>query len=97
MRRDGGQLTGTEVLNVQAIAAGTYFVENETPSGTINGVNTVFTLANTPNPTTSLELTTNGALQKAGGVDFTLSGNQITYVNAPPLGSIHLANYRRAL
>lgn len=90
----GDELTPSEELVIQAIAAGTYFVENEVPSGTVNGVNTVFTLAGTPNPATSLELKVNGAYQKAGGEDFTLAGNQITFATAPDESSLLLAAYR---
>lgn len=88
------ELTASEELVVQAIAAGTYFVENETPTGAINDVNVTFTLAGNPNPDASLELYKNGVLQKAGGVDFTLSGSTITFVLAPETGSILLASYR---
>jgi hypothetical protein len=70
-------------------------IENETPSGTINGSNTVFTLANTPSPASSLKLYRNGQRQKAGGVDFTLSSNQITFVITPKVGNILLADYRK--
>lgn len=96
-RRDANQLTASEVLNVQAINGGTYFVENEVPSGAIDDSNTNFTLANTPSPAASLELVLNGVQQKAGGFDFTLSGAAISFVVAPPSGSVLLASYRRAV
>lgn len=90
----GDELTANEESVVQAIAAGTYFVENEVPSGTIDGSNVTFTLAGNPNPDASLELKMNGQYLKAGGEDFTLSGTSITMVNAPPTGSLLLASYR---
>lgn len=100
-----GGLTATEQLTVQNIANGTYFVENEVPSGTVNGVddgqgnisgNTVFTTANTVNPTSSIQVYLNGSRVKGGGVDYTFSStNTITFVTAPLTGSILLVNYRR--
>lgn len=86
-------LTPGEELVIQAITDGTYFVENETPSGTINGSNTVFTLAGTPNPAASLELKT-GIYLANSGVDYTLSGNTITFVTAPDPGTVMRASYR---
>jgi len=59
----------------------------ETPSGTINGSNKVFTITNS----NLLALFLNGAFQTAGGVDYTQTGTTITYVNAPPTGSGHKA------
>lgn len=92
----GDELTPTEELTVQAIAGGTYFVENEVPSGTVNGTNKIFTLAGTPNPASSLELSLNGSQQKAGGADFTLATATVTFVIAPESGSTLLASYRIA-
>ena len=56
----------------------TDFVENETPTGAINGVNTTFTLASTPatvhSAVSSLDLFLNGVLLTPGaGNDYTLS------------------------
>lgn len=70
------------------------YIDSETPSGTINGSNTVFTLANTPSPVASLHLYLNGLRQRAGGQDYTLSGLTITFVTAPSTGDILLADYR---
>lgn len=72
------------------------FVTNEAPTGTINGSNTVFTLANTPDPASSVAVYVNGARMKGGGEDYTLSGSTITFVTAPPTGSIILVDYRYA-
>lgn len=52
------------------------------PSGTKNGVNTVFTLPGTPT-TNSLQLYLNGQFLTDGGEDYTLSGTTITMVNPP--------------
>lgn len=91
---DGNELTSGEELVVQAIAAGTYFVENEVPTGTVNGSNAAFTLAGTPNPAASLEVYVNGVHMKSGGEDFSLSGSTITFTVAPATGSLLLASYR---
>lgn len=74
---------------------GAQFVDPETPSGTINGTNAVFTLSRTPNPAGSLLLYRNGLLQKAA-VDFNLSGATVTFVAAaiPQVDDILTAVYR---
>lgn len=74
-------------------AAPTGQVYGETPSGTMDGVNTIFTLAHTPDPAASLRLYLNGARQQAGGGDYTLVGATITFVNAPLGGGVLLADY----
>lgn len=68
----------------------------EVPSGTLNGVNAVFTLLSIPNPAASLELFRNGILQKASGVDYTLSGLTVTFVAGaiPQAGDLLLATYQ---
>ena len=74
------------------------FVDAETPSGAINGTNTLFTLVNTPNPAASLSLFLNGLLQDQNA-DYTLSGNMITFASGgvPQTGDVLLANYRLAV
>jgi len=69
------------------------FVDLETPSGTINGSNDTFALANTP-VSGSVHLYLNGVLQEATG-DYSLSGSTITFVTAPESGSKLRASYRR--
>lgn len=88
-----GGLTTNESSVLSAITDGTYFIYNETPSGSINDSNATFTLAGTPNPVGSLELRLNGQVLKAGGADFTLSGSTITMVNAPFTGDVLTASY----
>ena len=62
-----------------------YFV----PTGTVNGVNTVFTLPGTPG---LLLLFKNGLLQNPGvGNDYTITGGTITFTYAPATGSTLLA------
>jgi hypothetical protein len=75
------------------------FADEETPGGTIDGSNTAFTLANAPSPAASLILVRasgagGGAVLTAGGVDFTLSGANITMANPPAVGDTLLAWYR---
>ena len=54
-------------------------IVRETPTGAINGSNTVFTLANVPIPGTEM-VYYNGLLQDSGaGNDYTISGNVITF------------------
>ena len=65
----------------------------ETPAGTIDGVNTAFTLSNAPS-SGSLAAYLNGMRQQAGGVDYTLSGAVVTFVTAPGSGSVLIADYR---
>jgi hypothetical protein len=67
------------------------FVANETPSGTINGTNAAFTLANTPQ---WLQLVLNGVMLEAGsGNDYTLSGTALTMLLIPQLGDKLRAYY----
>lgn len=66
-------------------------VTRETPSGTINGSNVTFTLANTPvSGTESLYL--NGLLQDATN-DYTISSGTITMIVAPISGDRIRSNY----
>jgi hypothetical protein len=59
--------------------SGVNYSDAEVPGGTVNGSNAVFTLVNAPNPAVSLQLHRNGLLQTAG-IDYTLSGNTITFL-----------------
>jgi hypothetical protein len=70
-----------------AATGGATFVTREVPSGTVNGSNPTFTLANTPTAG-SEHVFTNGILQDAGaGADYTISGATMTFLT----GSIPLA------
>jgi hypothetical protein len=73
------------------------FADNETPAGTVNSSNLNFTLTNTPSPASSLLLYRNG-LKLAAGVDYTLSGNAITFfvASTPQTGDQLTAIYRYA-
>ncbi len=82
----GGTLGTTPVTFIQANAGGlinSNFVDKETPSGSLNGVNTTFTLANTP-ILGSEHIYLNGLLlDVGGGNDYTISGAVITALTVP--------------
>ncbi len=65
---------------------------NEVPTGSINGINVTYTLANTPN-LGRLMLFLNGVLQRPGGEDYSLSGVTITMETAPESGDQLLSWY----
>lgn len=68
-------------------------VTREVPSGSVNGSNMSFSLANTPNVGTE-QVFVNGNLQQVGvGKDYTISGDTITFAYAPTSGDIILVNY----
>ncbi len=73
------------------------FTDGETPAGLINGSNVTFTLAEAPNPSTSLALYRNGVLQRSGA-DYSVSGNVITFATAatPQVGDLLQVSYRLA-
>jgi len=72
-------------------AGGANLVFNEIPSGTINGINNIFTIANIP-VFGSLRVYMNGQ-RLAVGSDYTLVGKTITFVNTPISGSIIIVDY----
>jgi len=72
------------------------FVDGEIPGGTPNGTLASFTLANTPAGSGgTLHLYRNGLRQKTT-LDYTISGNTITFtaVSVPQSGDTLLADYR---
>jgi len=80
-------------ISVSTAFVTSHKVTRETPSGTINGSTTVFTLANTPVAGTE-EVFLNGILQEAGaGNDYTISGTSITMLAAPLTGDRLKVNY----
>jgi len=76
-------------------SSATAFVDTEEPQGAIDGSNRVFSLSGTPEPPASLLLYRNGVLQKQG-LDYTLSGNEVTFTDAatPQPGDLLVASYR---
>ncbi|VVC05089.1 Uncharacterised protein [uncultured archaeon] len=82
LRLSDGATPGGIVLTSSPMA-GNSFADNEIPSGTINGINTTFTLNNTP------------AANSLGSTkDFTLTANLIQFVIVPTANSSILADYR---
>lgn len=71
------------------------FVDAEIPTGTVNGSNRVFTIANAPLPAGSLAVYRNGALQR-NPADYTVSGTTVTFAigTTPQNGDTILVTYR---
>ena len=76
---------------------GVGFVDAETPAGSVDGVNSSFSLSQAPNPASSLAVYRNGIRLKLA-VDYNLNGNGITFVSAmvPQTGDVLLCAYRIA-
>lgn len=73
----------------------TGLVQDEIPSGTINGVNATFTLAFTPIAGT-VKVYLNGQRMFPGaGNDFTISGATITMLQVPVTGDLLVADYNK--
>jgi hypothetical protein len=91
LSKDSGEASGLKWIPNTAGTA----VFSELPTGTIDGVNAAFVLANTPLSNT-LRLYKNGIRQKAGsGNDYTLATATITFEagNLPQTGDNLLADY----
>lgn len=75
--------------------SGISFVDSESPAGAVDGSNTVFTLAQTPNPIASLAVYRNG-LRLRVNLDYTLNGNSVLFQTglAPQQGDVLLCSYR---
>jgi hypothetical protein len=93
--QSGDVLLASYRLNVTIPNVG--FVDQETPSGTINGVNASFTSSQVPTPSTSLLFFRNG-LRLTPGIDYTLSGSSISFLSGqvPQTGDVLLCSYRIA-
>lgn len=95
---DGGTLGTTAITYTQDTSTGltaANFVDKEIPSGSINGSNTAFSLANTPT-SGSEHLYLNGVLQESGASnDYTISGSSITMLTAPLTGEKLRVSYRK--
>lgn len=69
---------------------------NEVPTGTIDDINTSFSLAYTPNPQQSLSLYYNGQLLEEGsGNDYIVSGTNITTLFSPRVSDKLRATYSK--
>lgn len=94
----GGTLGTTAITFVQIATTGlssSNFVDQETPSGTVNGSNTAFTLANTPIAGSVHLWLENLLLYPGAGNDYTISGAAITMLTAPLTGERLRATYRK--
>lgn len=69
--------------------------DHELPSGSIDGVNAIFTLSHSPNPVLSLNLVLNG-VGLTQNLDFTIVGATITVLGTaiPHIGDTFTASYR---
>jgi hypothetical protein len=76
---------------------GVSFVDQETPTGTVNGINAAFTLSQTPSPGASLAVFRNG-VRLTAGVDYTAAGTVVTFGSTllPQTGDTLLCSYRIA-
>lgn len=71
------------------------FWEGETPSGLVNGTNTVFTIAQAPLEGETVDVFLDGLKQRPG-TDYTVSGSTITFTTAPVAGQTIRVDYIRA-
>lgn len=69
------------------------WVKNETPSGTVNGSNTSFTLAFTPDDSSGVHVYLDGLYEP----DCSVSGTTITFTTAPAVGQSVTVNYTKKL
>lgn len=91
---DNGTSPPTITISPGVISGGVTvnFSDEETPSGTVNGTNLVFTVAHTPTSGT-LKLYKNG-LRLKRGVDYTISVATITMLYSMDVGSTLVCDYR---
>jgi hypothetical protein len=82
-RWKNGEVSGTSTIN---------FADSETPTGDVDGTNTDFVLAHTPE-TGSLKVYLNG-MRMSLTEDYTLATATITFLTAPDSGSIITCDYR---
>lgn len=82
-------------MDAAILAAGTTnLIVNETPSGLINGSNTVYNLANTPVVGKVLVFLNGQQIYVTN--DYTISGATITFVTAPESGDVIRSTYVKA-
>ncbi len=87
----------TSLVNNLTSGSNAVFVDAETPTGILNGINALFALSSTPSPAASLSLYRNGLVLRSGS-DYTLAGPVITFPGGamPQSGDILQAYYRAA-
>ena len=87
--------SGTVTIAVTGVITIANKVTREVPTGTINGTNATFTLANTPSIGTE-DVYVNGILMNSGaGNDYTISSGTITFLSGsiPQTGDVVLVSY----
>lgn len=91
------QINSSAAIATSKLADGSTFVksdqsvDDEVPSGAIDGVNTSYTVTQTP---VLLFLFKNGVKMRSGaGNDFTISGTTITMASAPVSGDVLTASF----
>lgn len=89
----GTPVNPNDLVTLSAISGGVGTEAQEEPTGTVNGANTAFTLANTPVNNASVKLYLNGIFLRQG-TDYTISGANITMTTAPATGQILDCVYR---
>lgn len=84
---------GSITIATTGVITSASIVTEEVPSGTINGVNDTFTLANTPIAGT-VRVYLRGLRRKSGGGnDYTISGTTITMITIPQTGDAFFVDY----
>ena len=69
------------------------YVVGELPSGSINGINDTFTLAQSPVSDTERVIINGVDLERGGSNDYTISGNTITFNSPPESGDKIIVDY----
>ena len=87
----GGRFFGGGGFNYDALNI--HLVDDETPTGTVDGANTDFIINHIPSPANSLKVYVGGQRLRLTE-DYTLASRTITFLIAPPTGSIILCDYR---
>ena len=85
----GGSASTIDIINVVSLMT----VTREEPSGTIDGVNTVFTVANTIVAGSESVYINGILLDEAATNDYTIVGSTITFVDPPEPGDKILVSY----
>jgi len=78
---------------VSKLALDAHFIDDGTPSGTVDGANKAFVLANTPNPPASVKVFADGQRLNLTE-DYTFSARTITFVDAPLTDTIIKVDYK---
>jgi len=99
--------TGINVISASngaiSIKVNKEMVFNELPGGTVNGLNTLFTLANTPFASNEISIFVNGQLQTPPDLtsfqDYSVTGSNVYFTTGsiPTEGSLVLAMYNKVV